>query len=814
MFSMLWLLASCQEPELLERPVYGDSEGTVEVTFSVLMPDDALATKAFGESPATDIKSMYVIVFDENGYYIDAHEATLLDPVADHNSHKYERAFKVTLRKTEKERIIHFIANCPVEQIQYGHESDIISNLYVTRGSQMETAYWYRTEVWYIKTVENSNVLVPEVADKFKCVPLLRNYASITVLDGVDDKVFNMESYAVYNTIDRGTVAPYNIEAHGFQSFIGDGNALLPYAILRDTCKYYGHALPSATLKTTLTDSDFLAPGQPTYMYERKVSVRAGAEHQWSESPPHIIIKGRYNNAAAYSYYKVDLLRRGDDNKSYYYNILRNFQYTFTIDEVAGPGYPTLEEAMSNPAGNNLAGATDTQGFTNVSDGLGRIFVSYTDTTLTSNNDIRLRYKYIPSIQNYNETANDRVEVDGILDGTGSVIKGRVKGYRDLTGEMSGWREVTLNVQNPGAITHVQEIYLNVQDNSNLHKTIRYRLQRPLNLLVDCWPQYIAKAAGKLMDVAIRIPTDLTPDLFPLDFAIEVQDHTLSPDASQLNNVMPVEPALSIVPDKAGKRSYHYVKTIETYEDYQALEMYQGLKLVRTYWLTTKAENASTVYVYNKYFNLASDKFFNAESFTLLTFPDGVPSGAGKAVAFHFNMNSVTPVTVTLEGLSLSPGDKSQTTTFTYSPVATGRQDLPTLYTVNETGKVKVTLSAPPHYADAYLEAEQSSKVTISELKVTFTHSSSNRPNNTDVVSKLKLMVNGNQVTPGRVTCARSGNNFTVTCENVVFEDVTNQSVVTATYSHSAGWNHNCSYSGSSTIGNLISHPTIQMTAQ
>ena len=814
MFSMLWLLASCQEPELLERPVYGDSEGTVEVTFSVLMPDDALATKAFGESPATDIDSMHVVVFDENGYYIDVHKATLLDPVADHDSHKYERAFKVTLRKTEKERIIHFIANCPVGQIHYGHESDIISSLYVSRGSQMETAYWYRTEVWYIKTKEDSNVLLDEVAAKFKCVPLLRNYASITVLDRVDDKVFDMESYAVYNTIDRGTVAPYNIEAHGFQSFIDSNNALQPYATLRDTYKYYGHALPSATLKTTLADSDFLAPGEPTYMYERKVSVRAGAEHQWSESPPHIIIKGRYNNAAVYSYYKVDLLRRGDDNKSYYYNILRNFQYTFTIKGVAGPGYPTLEDAMNNPAGNNLAGATDTQGFTNVSDGLGRIFVSYTDTTLTSNNDIKLRYKYIPSIQDYNKTANDRVEVDGILDGTGSVIKGMVEGHRDLTGEMSGWREVTLNVQNPGAITHVQEIYLNVEDNSNLHKTIRYRLQRPLNLLVNCWPKYIAKEAGKLMDVALRIPTDLTPDLFPLDFAIEVQDHTLSPDASLQNNVMPVEPALSIVPDKDGKRSYHYVKTIETYEDYQALEMYEGLKLVRTYWLTTMADNASTVYVYNKYFNLDSDKFFNAESFTLLTFPDGVPSGVGKPVAFHFNMNSITSVTVTLEGLSLSQDDKSQTTTFTYSPSATGRQDLPTLYTVNEKGKVKVTLSAPPHYADAHLEAEQSSKVTIDELTIKFTHSSSNRPNNNDVASKLKLMVNGNLVTPGRVTCARSGNNFTITCVNVVLEDVSNQSVVTASYDHSAGWNHNCSYSGSATVGTLISRPTIQMTQQ
>lgn len=814
MFSMLWLLASCQEPELLERPVCGDSEGTVEVTFSVLIPDDALATKAFGESPATDIKSMHVVVFDENGYYIDVHEANLLEPV-DHNSHKNERAFKVTLRKTEKERIIHFIANCPVDQIHYGHESDIISSLYVSRGSQMETAYWYRTEVWYIKTKENTNVLVDEVADKFKCVPLLRNYASITVLDGVDDKVFNMESYAVYNTIDRGTVAPYNIEAHGFQSFIGDGNALLPYAILRDTCKYYGHALPSATLKTTLTDSDFLAPGQHTFMYERKVSVRAGAEHQWSESPPHIIIKGRYNNAAAYSYYKVDLLRSGD-GKSYYYNILRNFQYTFTINEVAGPGYPTLEEAMSNPAGNNLAGATDTQGFTNVSDGLGRIFVSYTDTTLTSNNDIRLRYKYIPSIQNYNETANNRVEIDGILDGTGSVIKGRVAGYRDLTGEMSGWREVTLNVQNPGAITHVQEIYLNVEDNSNLHKTIRYRLQRPLNLQVNCWPQYIAKSAGKLMNVAIRIPTDLTPDLFPLDFAIEVADHTLSPDASQQNNVMPVEPALSIVPDKAEKRSYHYVKTIETYEDYQALEMYEDLKLVRTYWLTTKAESASTVYVYNKYFNLDSDKFFNAESFTLLTFPNGVQQGVGKETEFHFNMNSITPVTVTLEGLSFSSMDPNYTT-YTYTPTNTGKQVLPTMYTVNQSGKVKVTLEADGYATDS-LEVEQSSKATISKLTVTFTHASSGAPGANTVTPDLTVSGAG-KVTYDRVTRQRTGRNpytYTITYENVVFENVSKDSVVTASYEHQVTNNrgqvtHECSLSGSATIGDLESHPTIQM---
>lgn len=813
MFSMLWLLASCQEPELLERPVGGDSEGTVEVTFSVRLPDDALATKAFGESTATAIKSLHLIVFDENGYYIDTQPAELVGSAFGHETHENEHKFKVTLRKTEKERIIHFIANCPVDQIHFGHESDIISNLYVTRGSDKESAYWYRTEVWYIKTVPDSSpeVLVDEIAEKFKCVPLLRNYASITVVDDADD--FVMDSYAVYNTIDRGTVAPYNIDSTAFQSFVDDRNVLIPYATLRDTYGYFGHALPSATLKTTLSDADFLAPGKPTYMYERKVSVRAGAEHQWSESPPHIIIKGRYNNAAAYSYYKVDLLRHSEtDNKSYYYNILRNFKYTFTIRNVAGPGYTTFEEAMNNPAGNNLSGATDTQGFTNISDGLGRIFVSYTDTTLTSGKDVTLRYKYIPSIVDYETSANGRVKVEGILDGTGSVIKGKVGNYQELTGEWAGWAEITFQVQTPGAITHLQEITLNVEDNANLNKTIRYRLQRELLMEVNCWPQYIAREAGKKMIVAIRLPNDLTKDLFPLDLAIEVEHHTLSPDAEQEYNVMPVEPALSIVPSKSGKRSYHFVKTIETYEDYQALSMYEGKKLVQTHWLTSKAENQSTVYVYNKYFALDYDPFYNVEAFSLLNFPDGVPTGAGKEVEFHFSMNKVVdasgkviPVTVTLEGLRTADGQK----TLTYIPENTGLQKLPKLYTVNESGTVKVTLKAEG-YTEEYLEVVQSSEVTIANIVVTFTHASSGAPATNTVTPEITVS-GGGKVTYDRVTRKRTGRNpytYTITFENVVFENVTKESEVTVSYSHQVTNNrgqvtHECTLSGTAKIRDL-----------
>ena len=817
MFALLWLLASCQGPELTESAVSALEPDQVQVNFTVMLPDESVATRALGDDPSVDIKSLYLVVFDENGYYIETCKAEWDPEYESDCGHENQVPFTVTLRKTEKERIIHFIANCPVDQIHYGHESDVIFSLYTQRETSVESAYWYRTQVWYIKTKEDQaatkatgesttkrETLVDEVAGAFKCVPLLRNYASITVKNSASD--FVMESYAIYNTIDKGTVAPYNVKTHGFQNFLAsDGKTLLTYQqLLSDDVKYEGHASAEAVLKYTLTDADFKAPGTPTYMYERKVSVRSGVEHQWSESPPHIIIKGRYKNAAAYSYYKVDMLYY-ENGKGYYYNILRNFKYTFTISNVAGPGYSSYQEAMNNPAGNNLAGATDTQGFTNVSDGLGRIFVSHTDTTLTSNDDIVLRYKYVPSIQNHNVVANDRVEVEGILDGSGSVIKGVTKTVYNATDD--GWAEVTLSVQNPGAITHLQEVVLNVKDNANLHKTIRYRLQKPLVMKVNCWPKAIAKFAGRSINVAIRLPDYMTEDMFPLDLAIEVEQLTLSPDASKENNEMPVEPAYSVIPSKKGIRSYYFVKTIETYEDYVNLERYGGEKLVNTYWLTTKAANASNVYVYNKYFTLAKDDFYNAEEFTLLSFPDGVKKGAGNSVTFQFNMNTITPVTVTLEGLANADGKS----TFIYTPTALGRQTL-TLKTVQESGTVKVTLSAEK-YADASLSAVQTNEVNVPTLTVKFTYPSRTGAPQANAVKPTLAMSGNASVSYGSIsnpTRTRNGNtyDFVIPFEDVLIEDATDDSVLSISYTTG-----NYTFKGTITVRDLKgTNPTVTLS--
>lgn len=675
-FIMLCFLASCQRAELEDTssdvPKDQTSLGKATISFSVNVPVPEVSTKAMGDAPYTDIRNLYLIVFDENGYFVEACEAELVgDSDKTHGEHKNERNYTVTLSLTDQIRIIHFIANCPADQIRYGNEYDVISNMYVTKGQEIETAYWYRVQVPYILLKDDNVNLKDEIRDKLTCVPLLRNYTQITVKrgTGLTDDEFKLESFAVYNTINVGTVAPYNKSGQTFQMFY-DADGLYTYDELLEL-GYEGHALARATLDNTLVDespanTDFIDPEAPFYMYERKISVHTSEEDKWDESPAHIIIKGKYNNSATSTYYKLDLVRKvgtGTDIDNQYYNLLRNFKYVFTLNEVNGPGYKLLADAMSNPAGNNLSGATDTQGFTNLSDGQGRIFVSYADTTLVTSDNIKLKYKYIPVLQNADVTANDRVSIrPAITDQSGAVIKSLVS----TTGpDSEGWTTFEFSIQDIGAIEKNQEIKLHVSDNPNLHKTIRYSLRRPYAMEVKCDPKKIYAGIGKEISLKIGIPDDLTENIFPLDFMIEVDKLSLGPDAKK-GTILSVEGGKSIIPkpEKAGKQTfhYHYILEYDSYTD-PALPVVNGQKIINIDWVTNTVQSAARVYVVNKYFNTGSDNFINVDkSFNGLVVDPGNISGnifygTGETASISFNLDdndtefSSRTVKVLLNGL-------------------------------------------------------------------------------------------------------------------------------------------------------------------
>lgn len=748
---MVGMLFSCQRPELSDsdtspRPEGGNGE-EVTLTFSALLPSSP-STKAMGDEPSfgEDIKSMHLVLFDENGMLVETREATILENGLDHDSdikdkygnlvpHLYEASFKVTLTVTDRPRTIHFIANCPVDQIAYGHEISIIGNLYVEKDGDSttpETAYWARVEVPYINykevEVEGEKHYVPvdEIQPYFRCVPMLRNFAQVVVTDATGDTdPFRFMGFSVYNTIDIGTIAPYNNTTQKFQSFLDTDGSKYSYPELT-ALNYKGHALAAAELNTELPkdangnvifyeEYDPADPDDPKtifYMYERKISARTDQEELWDESPPHVIVKGDYNGKTYY--YKVDLVYDiVDDNGTpedktddivtdiEYYNILRNFRYQFTITEVSGKGYDTIEEAIQGSTSNNLSGSSTTSKFTNISDTKGRLWVSYTDTTLVTSDKITLKYKYVPDLGDLD--SNNEPKINNALAGngglitlenlTGDVIKSYEVASTDITeGSWAGYREITLTINDPGNTIKEQTIAVKT-NNANLGRDVRFYLRQKFPLEIECTPK-VASEVGIPVELDIKLPVGLTDDLFPLDLAIEVYDMTLSPDATK--NTLPVETGMSVIPlpEKENKTTFHFIKTIETRSEYDALTTVGNRKIFTTYWLTNKIDNESTIYVVNKYFNVASDNFINAKAFSNLAVnPNPIREGTGRKASITFTMDARDDdfasrnVKVKLYGLADSQGR----TEFTYIPT-TRTVTIDNLLTTDATGSVSFTI--------------------------------------------------------------------------------------------------------------------------
>ena len=680
--------------------------------------------------PSKDVKTLHLIVFDKNGMLVEVCEATKLG-TSDHvdpdtgETHHGGRHYTVTLTVTDEPRIIHYVANCPVDQVVYGHETSIIGNMFVDRNgsdgakTEHETSYWARIEVPYI-LVEETEVeqadgtkkivvsLVDEIKDDFTHVPLLRNYAEITVVDDTEQNDFEFIGFTVYNLLNRGTVAPYNSNTQRFQSFIytnqegGISNYSYPQI---SSLGYEGHALTSAQLITDFIRDDgkvkIYNSGEPFYVYERKVSVMTDEEEKWRESPPHIIIKGRYNhgeqvneNSPVY-YYKMDLVYTGKDasgnDEIKYYNILRNFKYKFTLKQVHDEGYTSLDLAVAGAAGNNISGSSSTSKLTNVSDKDGRLWVSYTDITLVTNDAVTFRYKYIPNYYGTEGSAytkgdvhNELVKFENTVDG--EVITGFVKATTDITsGEYAGWREVTISVKAPDDIIRQQIVSLKT-DNANLNRQIRFTLRKKLTMEVACSPKKVTNNSLQDMTVYVKLPTGMTDDMFPLELNMETLDRTLSPDATK--NTIPVTAGNSIIDGKRDELSYYYTVIIPTFDDYKA----QPAGGFPTYWRTNKANNASTFYVDNKYFNQGSDSWQNYtyEFSNVSCSPSAL--GVGQDVTISFKMDDKATnkdVTISLKGMTYNGAYETTVKTSSNAVITiTGFK------TTTDTGAVSFTLDA------------------------------------------------------------------------------------------------------------------------
>lgn len=643
--------------------------------------------------------------------------------------------FKVKLTVTNSKRYVHFILNSPTEAYDWGTESNLIGSLSV---NNQTPAYWQRVVFpnGIAATMDTDGKYKPtdEVVGLMNKVPMLRNFAKISVATTTAAAAIleNVEYYVV-NVWDAGTVAPYyngeftnflslsdatsapskymQITGNGYEGIEPSGANLIqngpnPQTDNEETWTVADESWIEAGTKAT----DGTTDGDPFYMYERRntfVSVNVPSTF--------LLIRGKYNESTDYSYYKLDLVYTKDETtlQKEYYNILRNFHYAVTIESVSGAGYDNPFDAATHAASNNLSGSIDLRDLTNISDKQDRLFVSYTDMTIVNSGTLtaerEIQYKYVKGLStdtktNANVVLRELTEKDsdkritGIYyHKAGSTEKTYI--YGNLVAEGEGesvvyeWAE-NYNGQPDIAITDGwSSIYVEFGGTPSnivltntlgfyigaLGREVDYHLRSIMPMIVECRPSKVPEGVAQSVAGNILIPAGITDandayQLFPLEFWVEAEQLTLSPDVDSNKAAitlspyeMPVESGNSIIPSKANKQTFRYKRTI-TNEEYQSLSAnpvertvtYNNQKIKGTYvqipchFLTNTSVSATAVYAQNEYFTLIKEGFFENTGTTIgnLKIQNGNIYGVGQQVTVSFTALSAGTYTINLNGTS------------------------------------------------------------------------------------------------------------------------------------------------------------------
>lgn len=159
-------------------------------------------------------------------------------------------------------------------------------------------------------------------------------------------------------------------------------------------------------------------------------------------------------------------------------------------------------------------------------------------------------------------------------------------------------------------------------------------------LIVNCQQKYVPERVGEQEVLQIKIPAGLSRSVFPLEFTIEAGAYSLTPDG----DILPVSYGASTISNNLGP-AFYFVKTL-TQAQYDALstvnENGAAWKVFECRFKTTVAQNASSVYVKNRYFKdeQAHDQFYNftQRKFTWTSTPQNVYRHGYKT--FEFEMDA------------------------------------------------------------------------------------------------------------------------------------------------------------------------------
>lgn len=506
--------------------VCGD-ELTLDVSLDI--PEIAAASsRSMGETPDYANLHLYLIEFDDNG-----------SPVTNSLSRVYQAEdetvegnivkFRVKLSASEKPKVLHLIALPKEEEliVGYGLEANIIPHLCVSFGTE---AYWRRIEFpdgYCTEAPDGTWAPDAGLIQKLTRVPLIRNFAKISFT--CTDPNFQFKGFVVMNMPQAGTIAPWNSRTLTFPTFLDASGKMLPYETLKGS---YSGILPAGTgFDNQATGITPVLTVDPKYIYERPYS---------RDRSTYVIFYGRRKGATADNYYKLDIGKPDATGVFRQYNILRNFDYHFTLTKVEKDGEADFGKALKGVVSNNFSFSLDMSNLHNMSDGHQIVYVNKNHFILTdtlSEETITFQYKYYDLTDKKYHNFEDNVTFVGLE--PGPVIKS--VSY-SKTNDPDNWRTVSITCNKATAFTATQEF--SIVNRAGLGRTIeltlhekwRYSELREYGDQIMNWTSKTPDRgiAGQNdkdpLTIFFDLPNDLPENVFPLTFVLESDMQNLDND--------------------------------------------------------------------------------------------------------------------------------------------------------------------------------------------------------------------------------------------------------------------------------------------
>lgn len=535
-------LGACSEETL--RPDVPDAGGGEGVRVSIAIPDmPRLATRAFGDTPAADLK-LTVFEFEmgsdpTNIFLTKIYQAETLAQTNVTNGATVD--FRINdLLMTESPRVLHFVVAPQHLDARYASEAVVFSNLSVRDNSQ---AYWGRVEFPNGYGTVDKNMkpqLTDEAKQKLTGVNVLRNFAKVSVeVAATATANFQLTGFELVNVPTSGTVAPYNSGRQEFPRMFDDAGKMLGYlAVAGNGSGQQGYSgiMPANCGFRNLEEnfSPVADGGRPAwstrdaYLYEHPFE---------STRRTYVILQGNYRptttDAWQTCYYKIDLVRLNEESgMTEYYDILRNYDFHINVTGVSAPGASTASEAISGVSYNNISADVDARDMLQISDGANIVEVSKTNIIFTNTTPVEFLYRYSPVGGFSSETTNAKLHTNGLNAGDVIASVTAPEVYTDADGVVWVKRVITPKPI-PEAGTREQSFY--VVDADGLGREIRLVAHVPYDYSdIEVYPGSengrptsaagqgtVSPLSGQPFTVYFNLPAGMPEAMFPLTFILE-----------------------------------------------------------------------------------------------------------------------------------------------------------------------------------------------------------------------------------------------------------------------------------------------------